>query len=837
MTQSAAEKKHMIKEPTGLSPRIKWLRDYYFQGNERKWNNENTAWSTGTEWDVIYNELAYYIVPETYPLLESLGSSYIQSARDVELHDDFWNWSLTERRAWFVKESITNYVPQEILPGDLIAGSRFNIQTSMCFNKKEAREWNTLVKGKNGARSKMKWFHDHGYGNTGPTSGHLVPGHERLLKLGWKGVNTDLVAKYNALSKTEKKGSKGAQLRAMLTSSTMAKEFAAKYKELCGRLAGKENNSERKSELEQMTTNLERVPWEVPVTFWEAVQALWINHMLIMVDENYPGPGVSFGRIDQYLLPYFEHSINEGMDREFAKEILKTFWVHCNTAYDAMIRTGNQGISAGFGQLITLSGIGKDGRDLTNDLTYLILEVIDEMSPILEPKPNVRLHRNSPEKLLDKCVEMISSSQGAPFLLNFDERSMAGMMLESKKSNLDRLINRDNVHEYAPVGCLENTMVGNDRSGTVDNNINLLKAVELALTGGKDLLPFTDPITGKTEKIKQDGPLSGDPKKFKTWDKFYKAYEKQTEYIIKKCVDTYEVSESLRAKFFPTPYLSCMVGGCAEQGLDITQGGAEISFTTMEAVTYATAVDSLLAVKHLVFDKQVCTMEELINALRDNWEGHEVIQAMAVNRAPKYGRDDDYADEMAKKIMDLWCEETWKHKTRSTNRQFRPGMLSWNYWAGDGFVMAASANGRTKGQFLSNAICPSNGADINGPTANTNSVGKVLGGKASDGNGDWEDYMNSLPNGASHTITFNPSILKDPEHIEKFKAFLKGYTENGGTALQINMLDPDMLRDAQKHPQDYRHLLVRVTGYNAYFTAVGRELQNEVIERVSHNRF
>ena len=229
-------------------------------------------------------------------------------------------------------------------------------------------------------------------------------------------------------------------------------------------------------------------------------------------------------------------------------------------------------------------------------------------------------------------------------------------------------------------------------------------------------------------------------------------------------------------------------------------------------------------------------MEELIQALKDNWEGHEVLCALAKNRAPKYGRDDDEADTMAKQVMDLWTEETWKHRTQSTNRQFRPGMLSWNYWAGDGYVMAASADGRKKGQFLSNAICPSNGADINGPTANANSVGKALGGK-DEMLGDWEDYLNSLPNGASHTITFNPSIIKDPEHRDKFKAFLKGYAQNGGTCLQVNMLDPEMLKDAQKHPQDYRHLLVRITGYNAYFTSVGRELQNEVIARLSHEKF
>ena len=838
MSVSAAQKtQYRIKQPKGLSPRISWLREYYFRGTERAWNNEYTAWTTGTSWDIQFNEMNFYIVPETYMLLQTIRSSYRQAARKVNLPKDFWSWRLPQRRAWFVKETMVNYLPKEILPGDLIAGGRFNVQTSMCLTQKEQKEYDQLILGKNGVRAKMKWFHDHGYGNAGATSGHLIPGHERALTLGWKGIHADLVSKYNKLSQKEQNGSKGAQLNAMLTAATMPRDLAAGYAKCCRDLAETEADPVRKQELLQMARNLERVPWEPAKTFWEAVQALWINHMLILSDENYPGAGVSFGRIDQYLLPYWESALAEGMNREFGKEILKCFWIHCNTAYDAMIRNGNQGITAGFGQLLTLSGMGKDGQDMTNDLTYAMLEVIDEMTPILEPKPNVRLHRNTPDALLDKLVDMISYSQGSPFLLNFDERSMAGMMRQAKLAGMSHLINEENVFDYAPVGCLENTMQGNDRSGTVDNNLNLLKAVELALTGGKDLLPYVSPMTAKAEQIIQDGPATGNAEMFKTWEEFWQAYKIQTDYIIKKCVDLYEASESIRAKYFPTPYLSCLVKGCAEKGIDITQGGAEISLTTLEAVTFATTVDALLAIKYLVFDAQKCTLAELVHALAQNWNGFEVLQALAKNRAPKYGRDDDQADEMAKKVMDLWTGLTWKHKTVSTNRRFRPGMLSWNYWAGDGYIMPASADGRPQGQFLSNAICPSNGADIKGPTANTNSVGKVLGGRSTTGQGDWNGYFNCLPNGASHTITFNPAILKNSEHKQKFKAFLRGYAENGGSCLQINMLDPDMLREAQKHPQDYRHLLVRITGYNAYFTTVGKELQDEVIQRISHNMF
>lgn len=824
--------KYNVKEPKNLSARIQWLRDYFFQGVKRKWNNEFTSWTTGTPWDFQYNELTFYIVPETYFYLPTFRSSFTQMAKKVDLNANFWNWSIVERRAWFVKQVMTCYLPKEILPGDLIAGARFNIQTSCCLTEKEVKEYDRLVLSKNGARASMLRFHNHGFGNTGATSGHLIPDYQTVLKKGWKGIHADLQNRYKALSDDGKRSPKGTQLRAMVLSATMAKDVAEGYRQLCIAEAAKATTPERRVELEQMAYNLGLAPWEPATSFWEAVQSLWLTHMLVMSDENYPGPGVSFGRIDQYLFPYWELSLAEGMEREFGKEILKCFWMHANTAYDAFLRTGgNQGITAGYGQLLTVSGMGAGGRDMTNDLTYAILEVIDEMSPILEPKPNIRLHRGSPVKLLDKVVEMIAGSQGAPFLLNFDERSMAGMMLEAKKAGVESLINDKNVFDYSPVGCLENTMAGNDRSGTVDNNLNLLKAVELTLTNGYDLIFYTDPITGKTEKPSRLGAETGNPARFQTWQDFWLSYLEQTRFIIKKSTEVYEKSEAIRAKYFPTPYLSCLVRGCAEKGLDVNQGGAELSFVTIEGVTFATTVDSLLAIKYLVFDQKAASLKEVTQALKDNWVGHEVLQARAINKAPKYGRDEDEADEMARKVMEFWAGETWKYKTRSTGRQFRPGMLSWNYWIAYSDILPASPDGRAKGKFLSNALCPSNGADTNGPTANVNSVGKVLGGKTPEGTG----LLNCLPNGGSHTMTFNPSILRDPEHKNKFKAFLQGCIENGGTALQINMIDAGLLRDAQKHPDAYRHLLVRVTGYNAYFTSIGKELQDEIIARESHS--
>jgi formate C-acetyltransferase len=832
---SRSKTKFAIKSPENLSPRIQWLRDYYFSGIKRRWNNEATAWTTGTPWDFQYEEFNFYIVPETYAFFPTFRAAFKQSARPVNLHPDFWKWSIAERKAWFLKQVMVNHLPQEILPGDLIAGARFNIQSSTCLDEAQAKTYLETIEGKNGIRQAVLDFHNHGYGNAGCTSGHLIPDYARVIREGFSGIHQELQQFYNALGKTEKSGPKGAQIRAMMTAATTPRDLAEKYQKLCQSLASTETDLVRKMELSRMAENLARVPWEPPNNFWEAVQALWLTHMLVIADENYPGPGTSFGRIDQYLYPLWQKSMDAGMDREFGKEILKCFWIHANTAYDFMIRTGgNQGITAGYGQLLTLGGLGPDGQDMTNDLTFAMLEVIDEMSPILEPKPNVRLHRRSPEALMDKVVDMVADSQGAPFLLNFDERSMAGMLLQAKTAGVEDLINPKNVHDYAPVGCLENTMCGNDRSGTVDNNLNLYKAVELTLTGGYDMHPYIDPMTGKTDSLVRVGPDTGDPTEFETFAEFWAAYVEQTHFIIKHIVDLYDRSETLRATYSPTPYLSTLVRGCAESGKDVTQGGPQLRFVTIEAVTYATTVDSLLAIKHLVYDKKICSMAELIQALRDNWEGHEVLQAIAKNKAPKYGQDDNEADAMALKVMETWTEITWHYKTSVTDRQFRPGMLSWNYWIADADILPASPDGRKKGQFLSNAICPVNGADIHGPTANANSVGKVLGGKASNGKGDWEGYINLLPNGASHTITFSPSLLRDPAHKAKFKGFLRGYAENGGTALQINILDAKMLQDAQKHPEDYKHLLVRVTGYNAYFTSIGKELQDEIIARESH---
>ena len=825
-SESDADKegpKYPIAEPHDLSPRSQWLRDFYFKGTKREWNNEYMPFSTGTDWDRLWNEADYYIVPEVFPFMGIktrgvFGTSLDLMGIHVELPKDFWEKSLPERRMIFFEEVLLNYMPQEIIgEADLIAGGRFNTQLSKCFTKMEEKAFNKRLLY---ARKKVFEFQENGFGNAGATGGHIIADYETVIKKGFKYIYEMAKDAYDRLTDPEKKGLKGAELRAMMIAAEIPRKLAKKYAEECRRLKLEVSTEERKEELEQIAQNLDVVPWEPAQTFWQGVQSLWLTHILIIAEESYPGPGVSFGRTDQYLWDLYCKDVVEekNITKEFAKDILGAFWFHCNTVYDAQIRIGgNQGITSGFGQLMTLSGMGPNGEDLTNELTYLLIEIIDEWSPILEPKPNIRLHKNTSDELLDKVIDMVLRSQGSPFILNFDERSIAGLVLQG--------IPKDKAWDYACVGCLENTMQGNDRSGTVNCNPNLAKSVELTLWNGKGKFYKGKPV----KKNKQFGPKTGDPEKFQTWEEFWDAWVQQIKFIIKNTVDVYNLSEQIRAEFSPTPYLSTLVRGCIEKGLDVRNGGPEIRFVTIEGVAFATLVDSLLAIKKFIYDEKKYNVAELKEALVDNFQSNPIMQSVLANKAPKYGNNDDVADEIARQIMELWAMETLKYYT-PTGFQFRGGMLSWNYWAGaDAAFTPATPNGRLANTFLSNAICPTAGADICGPTAVTNSVGTALGGKT-----ELDEYINYLPNGASHTISFNPSLLRDPEHKEKFKAYLRGYMENGGTALQINMINAEMLKEAQAHPETYKNLLVRVTGYNAYFVAIGKELQDEIIARESH---
>jgi formate C-acetyltransferase len=320
----------------------------------------------------------------------------------------------------------------------------------------------------------------------------------------------------------------------------------------------------------------------------------------------------------------------------------------------------------------------------------------------------------------------------------------------------------------------------------------------------------------------QIGPRTQDPLDMTDWKQFEAAFRQQLSFCLRRLIELNDRADTVRALFQPTPYLSSIVGGCIEKGVDVTMGGARYNSITVEGVALATAADSLTAVRRLVFEKKRVAMVELIAAIRKNFEDAEYLRQLLVNKAPKYGNDEPEADNTARDITRWWAEEARNCVTPVTGKRYRAGYLSWNYGVAYAPRTAATPDGRKRGSFLANGVAAVQGADRAGPTAAARSVGSL--------------GLEVVPNGDSHTITLSPSLVRDEEHLDKLAAFLRGYLREGGTALQINMVDPDTLREAQKYPEAYRNLLVRVTGYNAYFVDLGRELQDEIIARTVHGQ-
>jgi pyruvate formate-lyase/glycerol dehydratase family glycyl radical enzyme len=779
-----------------LSERVRKLREEFYSFGDRKVTNEPYAFTTGTKWDEVYSIPDFANEPALYPFFASVKQTLRAMAIKVELPDDYWTKNLSMRRAIFFHEVMTKYMPIEILDGELIVGFNFNTALSRSLDKKETK-----------SRTKMfnRWFKEAsrlnalGVGTATSVPGHVIPNYAKVMKLGLKGISEE----YRELLNNDLPKEHSEFIESLILSLETAREVSLRYSRKARELAENESNSKRREELEEIARICAKVPWNPPDSFWEALQAFWIVHMLVMAAESYPGAGLSHGRWDQYMYPLYKKSIEKGeISREEAKELLECYWIKHNYVYDYQGRLGiNQGINSSFGQLVTLSGCGPKGEDLTNDLTWLALEVIEDMN-LLEPKPNIRIHRNTPDAFLRRIVEMVAKSQGSPFLINFDEHSIEGLVWQG--------VPREDAWNYGIVGCLENTMQGNDRSDTVDVNINLAKTIELVLNNGRDF-----------QTDEQIGPKTGDPNDFKNFQEFMDAVKSQISYMVELLVKTGNQADTLRAKYQPTPYLSALMDGCARRGKDVNDCGTDYNWNTMEGMGIATLADSVIAVKKMIYDEHRITMTELLKALKVNFEGFEEIRQLLKNKTPKFGNDNDEADEIAHELSTYWARNVFKYDNPNTGRRYRAGYLSWNYFIPLSPLTAATPDGRRRGEYLSGGVGAVQGMDSKGPTASIRSVGKL--------------GLETVPNGASHTITLSPSMVRTPEHIERLVALLRAYNEVGGTALQINVIDANTLRDAQKNPDAYSNLMVRVTGYNAFFTQIGRELQEEIITRTEHS--
>ncbi len=790
-----------------LSPRIRRLRDEYFSFYDRDYfRNEAMSFSTGTDWDTVFSPVNWGVVPETYPFIPTMVDSLLATAKVVPLPAGFWGHGIALRRAVFFNEVLGKHLPVRILAGELVVGGQFSTALSRCLNKEEAARYG---KESSAWLRSLLFIHNEGVGNTGAVPGHLVPDYAKALRLGFSGLQAEIKAE--AARETDPKARE--YLEALSLSCEGPRLLAARYAAEAERLAtapgldatpgGRgEAPPQRRAELLEIARICRKVPWSPPETFHEALQALWLTHMLVMAAESYPGAGLSPGRVDQYLYPYYQADVAAGrLDRDRALELVEAYFIKHNYSYDFQGRIGaNQGINSGFGQLITIGGCGPNGEDASNDLTWVMLDAIEALN-LLEPKPNVRLHAKTPDRLLDRVVDMIAKAQGAPFLLNFDENAIRGLRWQG--------LPEERLWDYAPVGCLENTLQGDDRSGTVDANVNLVKAVELALFDG------VNPVTGH-----RLGPSTGKAETFGTFDRFYAAVKTQLKALLDRLIAVAAEADRIRATWEPTPYLSTMVGGCVAKRRDVTAGGPTHGYITVEGVGLATLADSVAAVKKVVFEDGRARMADLVRALATDFAGAEELRQTLVTKAPKFGNDDPYVDSIAGNLSRFWTENVFDRTSPATGRRFRGGYLSWNYWIGYGPLTGSTPDGRIRGRFLSNGICPSAGRDAKGPTAVAQSIGALS--------------LETAPNGASHTMSFSQAVFRDPEHRAKFAAFLRAYGRVGGTALQINVLDPETLREAQKNPGEYSNLLVRVTGYNAYFVSLGKTIQDEIIARESH---
>jgi trans-4-hydroxy-L-proline dehydratase len=603
-----------------LSPRVQQLRAQYWDFYRRDYRNEVRSYTTGTPWDQVYAPWNWTNVPEMMIFFEGAKTYLLAAATRVDLPAGFWDEPLVVRRALFFREVAARHLPVQILDGERVVGSHFSTALSRTLKRGEARRFARLEKRFLEQVTRLDRL---GVGNCGAVPGHLIPDYPQVLQRGWQAIQAEADA---IAADGGQPAAKRDLARAISICAEGVRTFGERYAHEAERLASREADPARREELEQIAAICRTVPWEPARTFVEALQSLWLTHILLLIAESYPGPGVSPGRIDQYLWPYYRADLEAGrLSRDQAREWLQCLWIKHNYAYDYQGWVGtNQGINASFGQLITLGGIDEQGRDASNDLTYLILDVIEEMN-LLEPKPNVRLHTGTPDRLLDRVVDMVAGAQGSPFLLNFDEKSMAGLRWQG--------LPEADLWDYAPVGCLENTLQGCDRSGTVDVNLNLAKAVELALHDGRDAASGEQvgPLTGPRKPL-PPSTSSSRPSRLSSWPCWI---------------------SSSRPTTWPTPAgpatspppTSARWSRAAWKGAWTSPPAAPGTTTSRSRASpwppWPTASQPS---RSWSTTSARSPMAELLQALDANFEGHEALRQTLLQRAPKYGNDHDEAD-------------------------------------------------------------------------------------------------------------------------------------------------------------------------------------------------
>ena len=591
------------------------------------------------------------------------------------------------------------------------------------------------------------------------------------------------------------------QLMAMLICADAIIAYAKRHAQKAVELAKTEQNPERKRELERIAEVCSHVPANAPRDFWEALQAYWFVHIGVITELN-TWDSFNPGKLDQHLYPFYKKGIEDGtLTPEKAKELLECFWVKFNNQPappKVGVTLAESGTYTDFAN-INIGGIKPDGSDGVNEVSYLLLDVIADMK-ILQPSTNVQISQKTPDRFVKKACEVIRMGMGFPSVFNTD--AVVKELIRQGKSIEDARCGGTS-------GGVETGTFGKE-AYILTGYFNIPKVLEITLNNG------FDKRTGK--KI---GLETGDPAEFQSYEELFEAFKKQMRHFIDIKIRGNNIIEKLYATYMPSPFLSIIVDDCIKKGKDYNAGGARYNSNYIQGVGIGTITDCLSAIKFHVFDNKNLTMKELLTALSDNFEGQEKTRQMLRNKTPRYGNDDDYADSIMVSVFETFFKLVDGRKNLKGG-SYRIDMLPTTCHIYFGSVTGATPDGRWAEEPLSEGISPVQGADRNGPTAVIKSAAKM-------------DHIKT--GGTLLNQKFTPQVLEGDQGLEKLSHLIRSYFRLEGHHIQFNVVSADTLRDAQKNPEKYSDLIVRVAGYSDYFNNLSKKLQDEIIARTEHCSF
>lgn len=575
--------------------------------------------------------------------------------------------------------------------------------------------------------------------------------------------------------------------------------LAERYAELARRMAGEAKTPGRRAELLEIAEICTWVPANAPRTFREALQMYWFVHLGVVTELN-EWDSYNPGRLDVNLYPFYRRDVDEGrLTRDGAKELLECFWVKFSNqpAPPKVGVTEEQSATYNDFTLINVGGVTPDGADAVNELSYLVLDVIEEMR-LPYTGSCVQLSKKSPDRFLLRTLEVVRKGFGQPSIFNTD--AIVQEFLRVGKSLRD-------ARSGGPSGCVEISAFGKE-SCILTGYMNWSKILELALHDG------VDPKSGR-----RIGPSTGDPRTFESFDEVFSAFEKQLCHFVDVKIEGNGRIERIFAEHMPAPFISVLVDDCIEKGQDYNGPGPRYKSTYIQGVGMGTTTDSLSAIREHVFVRKSLSMDRLLRVLAADFAGHDAERTLLVHETPFFGNDDDRADDIARRIFDAYFDAI-DGRPNTKGGAHRVNLLPTTVHVFFGEKVGATPNGRRAGIPLSDGISPTQGADTHGPTAVIRSVGKI-------------DHVRT--GGTLLNQRFLPDVLKDEEGLRKVAALVRTYFRYDGHHIQFNVVDTATLRRAQENPEEYRDLIVRVAGYSDYFHALDRALQEEVIARTAHS--